>query len=390
MLKRLAAVLLALSMLAGLCACGEEPSPSSVTDNPYDSVLPTPEPENKPDYTAYIDAAANWIFSNAASLYCDTAFGATLIETTGRRGTAEASELLPVMTADTVKLDTAENIAKTVIAAIMLGGDPTAYIEGVDLIAELRRAENPGGWFSLPEAELPAVPGFEVTPEADVTPDAAVTPEADVTPDAEATPEAETTPEASPTPVADDDGVPYTALEDTLWSLIAMHMARESVNEAAVSAWLRAQAHSDGGYAFDSELSEISATALCLLAVGHFTCDDAKEIYNDCMQYLIASVNDEGYFVGSSTEAVPNVRDQALATVAVIAAGENIYRGRWMFNGKSVADKLIDLQNADGSFAEPVPGDASVTATAAFALLCAQADSLIWNNYALADVEPGM
>ena len=48
------------------------------------------------------------------------------------------------------------------------------------------------------------------------------------------------------------------------------------------------------------------------------------------------------------------------------------------------------LQNADGSFAEPVPGDASVTATAAFALLCAQADSLIWNNYALADVEPGM
>ena len=108
------------------------------------------------------------------------------------------------------------------------------------------------------------------------------------------------------------------------------------------------------------------------------------------MQYLIASVNDEGYFVGSSTEAVPNARDQALATVAVIAAGENIYRGRWMFNGKSVADKLIDLQNADGSFAEPVPGDASVTATAAFALLCAQADSLIWNNYALADVEPGI
>ena len=169
-----------------------------------------------------------------------------------------------------------------------------------------------------------------------------------------------------------------------------MHMARESVDEAAVSAWLRTQAHSDGGYAFDSELSEISATALCLLAVGHFTCDDAKEIYNDCMQYLIASVNEEGYFIGSAAGAEPNALDQALATVAVIAAGENIYRGRWLFDGKTVADKLIDLQNADGSFTEPVQGDASVTATAAFALLCAQADSLIWNNYALADIEPGM
>ena len=385
MLKRLAAVLLALSMLAGLCACGEEPSPSSVTDNPYDSVLPTQEPENKPDYTADIDAAANWIFANAASLYCDTAFGATLIETTGRRGTLEASELLPVMTADTVKLDTAENIAKTIIAAIMLGGDPASYIEGMDLIAELRRAENPGGWFTLPETEQPAV---EVTPEAEITPEAEATPEAATTPEAEATPEV--TPEAEVTPATEEDDAPYTALEDTLWSLIALHMARESVDEAAVSAWLRAQAHGDGGYAFDSELSEISATALCLLAVGHFTCDDAKEIYNDCMQYLIASVNDEGYFVGSSAEAVPNARDQALATVAIIAAGENIYRGRWLFNGKTVADKLIDLQNADGSFAEPVQGDASVTATAAFALLCAQADSLIWNNYALADVEPGM
>ena len=377
MLKRLAAVLLALSMLAGLCACGEEPSPSSVTDNPYDSVLPTQEPENRPDYTANIDAAADWIFLNAASLYCDTAFGATLIETTGRRGTLEASELLPVMTADTVKLDTAENIAKTIIAAIMLGGDPTAYIEGVDLIAELRRAENPGGWFSLPEAEQPDEPGLEVTPDAEITPGAEVTPDAEITPEAEPTPDAE-------------EDAPYTALEDTLWSLIALHMARENVDEAAVSAWLRAQAHSDGGYAFDSELSEISATALCLLAVGHFTCDDAKEIYNDCMQYLIASVNDEGYFVGSSAEAVPNAQDQALATVAVIAAGENIYRGRWLFGGKTVADKLIDLQNEDGSFTEPVPGDASVTAAAAFALLCAQADSLIWNNYALADVEPGM
>ena len=99
MLKRLAAVLLAFSMLDGLCACGEEPSPSSVTDNPYESSQPTPEPENKSDYTGVIDAAADWIFANAANLYCDTAFGATLIETTGRRGTLEASELLPVMTA---------------------------------------------------------------------------------------------------------------------------------------------------------------------------------------------------------------------------------------------------------------------------------------------------
>ncbi len=390
MKKRIAAALLIAALLTGLCACTPQEPAASSSEAPSSSeyYFPSSEPEPVPipDYTSYIDRTANWIFARAGLCACDPVWAATAIEATGRKGTAEGQALLSVPLVSEVDTGRAASVAKLAVASIMMGSDPSTYVTGLDLRELLLRMQHPNGWFSAETVSKEPAPTPEPTPE-----ETEPTTEPEPAQPSEETPPEEPTPTALPTvaPTAvpvDPSEAPENALEDTLWSMIALNMAGADFDRAAAAAYLAAVCHKDGSLAYDSVLGEIEPTALAILALQKNTDDNGKQVFNGCMEYLIGACGEQGFFVGGDGASGPNAGDQALGIAAVIAAKENIHVGRWLRGEKTVVDALLSLAGEDGGFAEPAPNSCTENAKALFALLCAQADSMIWSNYAMADI----
>lgn len=351
MLKRISAGILALCCLVCFAGCShlpwgdpdvsssEPPVPSST--DPYSRSSLAPSSVVIPDYSADITKTVDFVLDNT-DCRCDPAFAALTLEITQNVGTDVGYALLPRMIAGEMNVSTAKSIAQYAVAAVIYGADPAIYVEGLDMVAALQRMQSAYGWFSATPVDAPAEP--------------------------------ETVPDA-----------PENAEEDTFWSILALSLCNAEFDEESACAWLLSRQHRDGGFGNDSSLSYVAYTGMALTALSFCTCDDAKEVFNGAVSYLLSAYNEQGFFVSSDTSSVATARDQAMGIAGVIAAGENIYAPRWIRNGRNMVDGLLTFRAESGCF-DLTEGDVTDSNIALFALWCAQNGGLVFRNYQRPDI----
>ncbi|GEM_PF-6377926 len=139
------------------------------------------------------------------------------------------------------------------------------------------------------------------------------------------------------------------------WAVIALDVGAElgldvgdwdeSSRELAID-YLLEQQNPDGSFSMG-----IDATASYLTALsGYLDDEDVKDVVEDALDYLEDMQDEEAFFVGDEDFSVKNASTQALAISGLVSVGEDILDSRWIENGRTALDALLEFQEDDGQF----------------------------------------
>lgn len=157
------------------------------------------------------------------------------------------------------------------------------------------------------------------------------------------------------------------------WGLIALDSLRYQVPEGAkekresiLVAIIDAQ-NDDGGFAFDGTQSDVDMTATALQALAPYynldytvvkedgTGVEVREVVEKALAYLSASQNNDGMIEGAYGAASESTSQ---TIIALSCMGINLKEDeRFIKNGKTLMDALLQFRNEDGGFCHQITGE---------------------------------
>lgn len=204
-------------------------------------------------------------------------------------------------------------------------------------------------------------------------------------------------------PLGDYDAVVAQGLNGAIWALIALDCGGRSmpVNSGATTQATRqmyvelilSRQLEDGGWNLSKNgPSDTDMTAMALQALAGYRDQEAvRRAVERGLSCLSALQNDDG---GFSSYGVPNAESCAQVVVALGELGVELTDAGFVKNGCTVLDRLLTLQNGDGSFryrAEDAESSLRATVHALYALAAAQrAQEGRSSLYRMDDVEAGL
>lgn len=150
-------------------------------------------------------------------------------------------------------------------------------------------------------------------------------------------------------PLNDYDGTKRQGLNGPIFALLALDSGdypcdiREDYVEYILSRRLE-----DGGWAVSGTVSDADVTAMALQALAKYTHrGDVAEAVEAGLDRLSRLQQENG---GFASYGVPNSESTAQVILALCELGVSLQDGRFVKNGRTVLDALLDYRNEDGSF----------------------------------------
>lgn len=129
----------------------------------------------------------------------------------------------------------------------------------------------------------------------------------------------------------------------------------------------------EGGWAFAGGEAEIDVTAMALQALAKYQDrKDVAEAIEKGVEILSARQNENGSYQYSATEQVSS-ESISQVIVALTELGISLDDSRFVKNGNTLLDALLQFQQADGGFSHLIDGETDLLATeqAFYALVAA-------------------
>lgn len=161
------------------------------------------------------------------------------------------------------------------------------------------------------------------------------------------------------TPLGDYDTTAGQGLNGVVWALIALdsgsydmpineHAATQATRQMYVDNLLSRQAEDGGWNLSRSGRSDTDMTAMTLQALAKYQNQpEVKAAVEKGVDRLSALQNEDG---GYSSYGVANAESCVQVLVALGELGIDFNDSRFVKNGRTIVDKLLSYQNADGSF----------------------------------------
>lgn len=343
---RVLAVLTAGLMLVSCTGCSLVSSGNDNESKSSSSEASSSIAQSEPDYSTQINKALDYYrntISGDKSFTGGNYWHASFLAATGTLEDKTLTFVLPKFTAGSFSAKSqASDYANAIISLIMMGQDPKTAISGLNLVSTLASKQAASGAF-------PCI----------------------------------------------SDGGEQDSIDSTVFSMIALNMAGGAYKADAAATFLKGRLKTDNGLNDYGDTGNVDSTAAAVIATAKMTSENAKYVLNACMKFLISAYNKNGYFAGKGANDQENASSQAMAIMALIAAGENIYSDKWLTaDGKNMMEVLLSNQDENGGFwynisykekpsAYFTAPDDLTTSEALFAVACAQADRMLWYSYSV-------
>lgn len=162
----------------------------------------------------------------------------------------------------------------------------------------------------------------------------------------------------------DPSFVTKQGINGAIFALLALdsgtYPAPEGLRDELVDAILSRQL-SDGGFAFSGEQADADMTAMALSALAAYT--DRADVAAAVEQALDALSSLQGENGGFASYGEENAESCAQVILALSALGLSSADERFVKNGVSVSDALLNYQLEDGSFSHLPDGETDAMAT---------------------------
>ncbi len=151
------------------------------------------------------------------------------------------------------------------------------------------------------------------------------------------------------------------ALNNTVWSIIALDTAQASYDTSGAVEYLMNQQKNDGGFALFGETGDPDMTGLSLVALSqHTDKEGVSQAINMARQYIKDVQLDSSGFESWGQE---NAESIASVIRGLVACGEDITSDEWKKNGNTMIDALFAFQLEDNSFSHTLGGNSNEIAT---------------------------
>ncbi len=156
-----------------------------------------------------------------------------------------------------------------------------------------------------------------------------------------------------------DTGKFSSALNYTIWAIIALDTAEGNYNDSNALNYLISQQKGDGGFALSGSTGDPDMTGMALMALSSHTdkpgvnesIDSAKNFLKDIQLATAGFGNPE------STESI------ACVIRGLTACGDDVTAGEWQKSGLTMVDALLDFRLADYSFSHLKGAGSNLMAT---------------------------
>lgn len=172
-------------------------------------------------------------------------------------------------------------------------------------------------------------------------------------------------------PLADFDQTIFQGVNGAVFALLALDCGnytipenigsgRQATRELYVDYLLTAQT-SDGGWSLSGDAGEVDLTAMALQALAKYQDrPDVAKAVEKGLSLLSQRQNEDGGFTAYGAECSESI---AQVLVALTELGLPVSDGRFVKNGRSLPDRLMDFHTEEGAFCHTLDGGADLMAT---------------------------
>ncbi len=154
-------------------------------------------------------------------------------------------------------------------------------------------------------------------------------------------------------PLCDFDKIVWQGINGPVWALIALDSGKYEVNESEIKEkylkYILSHQNSDGGWSFsegDVSDPDITAMSLCALS-GYKDNPQVSSSLENALEFLSSSQNSNGGYVSYGEE---NCESAAQVLTALSALSVSVVDPRFVKNGKSVFDNIVNYSTKNGGF----------------------------------------
>ncbi len=138
-------------------------------------------------------------------------------------------------------------------------------------------------------------------------------------------------------------------LNDDFWGVLALVSAGEAANSTVIHEtveFIKEHQNADGGWGWAvSAGSDVDNTAAAIMALVSAGENNSTKVVSNALQYLRNNQQPNG---GFPSHGDTNSASDSWAIGAICSVGQN--PAEWQVNGTNVIERLLSLQNEDGSF----------------------------------------